>query len=101
MTGIDDIRELLLDAAREFNDELEFKIAVELGGSATLFGHDGVLDSLNLVSFIVAVEQEVAERFGVSVTLADEKALSQSRSPFRSIDALAAHVAARLSESAA
>ncbi|MEO7359687.1 MAG: acyl carrier protein [Gemmatimonadaceae bacterium] len=98
MTGIDDIRELLLDAARELNHELEFKVAVELGGSATLFGRDGVLDSLSLVSFIVAVEQEIADRFGTPVTLADEKALSQSRSPFRTIDALAAHVSARLSE---
>ncbi len=100
MTGNDDIRELLLDAAREFNHELEFKIAVELGGSATLFGHDGVLDSLSLVSFIVAVEQEVADRLGTAVTLADEKALSQSRSPFRSIDTMAEHIAARLAESA-
>jgi acyl carrier protein len=53
-----------------------------------LFGPTGLLDSVGLVSLVLAVEQEVSERFGVAVALADEKALSQRHSPFRSVGTL-------------
>ena len=57
-----------------------------------IFGGEGRLDSLGLVTFIVAVEQKIAETFGTSLTLADEKAMSQKNSPFRSIGALAGYI---------
>lgn len=101
MTNVREITDVLLKAAAEFNQELELKIAVEQGSDAALFGDTGVLDSLNLVSFIILVEQEIADHFDTAVTLADEKALSQRRSPFRTIGTLAEHVADRLSESGA
>ena len=48
-----------------------------------------MLDSMQLVSLILAIEREVEDTFGVAVTLADERALSMKASPFRSIEALA------------
>jgi acyl carrier protein len=53
-----------------------------------LFGADGLMDSIALVSFILDVEDGLRSRFGVSITLADARAMSQSRSPFRKVSFL-------------
>jgi acyl carrier protein len=57
-----------------------------------LVGSESVLDSMHLVSLIVAIEREVEDAFGVAVTLADERALSMEASPFRSIQSLADYI---------
>jgi hypothetical protein len=44
---------------------------------------------MGLVSLIVAVEQGVEDRFGKTVALADERALSRSASPYRTVATLA------------
>lgn len=82
------ILDLILKAADDLNAELDNRIAVEKGKDAPLYGEAGVLDSLQLVSLVVAVEQAIQDKFGKTVTLADEKALSMSRSPFRTIGSL-------------
>jgi acyl carrier protein len=58
-----------------------------------LLGSESVLDSMHLVSLIVAIEREVEDGFGVALTLADERALSMQTSPFRSIRSLADYIA--------
>jgi acyl carrier protein len=57
-----------------------------------LLGSQSVLDSMHLVSLILAIEREVEDTFGVTVTLADERALSMKASPFRSIQSLADYI---------
>ncbi len=54
-----------------------------------LFGPEGVLDSMDLVNFLADVEEEVNERWDADIIVADTRALSRKRSPFRSITALA------------
>ena len=87
-----EIVDLIARIANEFNEQLEFKIAVEQGRDAPLYGRDGVLDSLRLVSFVVAVEQAIEDELGLTLTLADEKAMSQKHSPFRTVGALTDYV---------
>ena len=57
--------------------------------STQLFGHRGVLDSLTLVNLIVVTEQKVQEALNIVITLADERAMSQKNSPFKSVESLA------------
>jgi acyl carrier protein len=57
-----------------------------------LLGSESVLDSMHLVTLIIAIEREVEEAFGVALTLADERALSMKASPFRSIQSLADYI---------
>lgn len=59
-----------------------------------LFGPEGVLDSMALVSLIVALEQALASEHNANVSLADEHALSQRRSPYRTVGTLAAYAVA-------
>ncbi len=79
---------LILEALRGLDRGDGVETAI-LDGDTPLFGSEGVLDSLGLVSLIVAVEQGIEDRFGMGVTLADEKALSQRHSPYRTVRTLA------------
>ncbi|HYP99754.1 MAG TPA: hypothetical protein VER96_13860 [Polyangiaceae bacterium] len=63
-----------------------------------LVGKDAVLDSLGVVSLIVEVEQRVEGEHGASVTLANDKAMSQRNSPFRTVGVLTDHVVAMVAE---
>jgi hypothetical protein len=53
-----------------------------------LVGPRALVKSIQLVSLLVGVEQRLHERFGLDVSLMDEQAMSQSRSPFRSVESL-------------
>jgi acyl carrier protein len=57
-----------------------------------LFGATGLLDSLGLVATIVNIEQRVEAAFHVSIVIADDRAMSQARSPFRTVGGLADYV---------
>lgn len=69
---------------------------LSISGETVLYGPDGHLDSVGLVSFIVALEEAVEEDYGVSLDLTDEKAFSQERSPFRTLGSLADYIAGQL-----
>jgi acyl carrier protein len=53
-----------------------------------LFGSGSKLDSFELVNLVLDVEQEISSRFDVSISLMDERAMSQETSPFRTIQTL-------------
>jgi acyl carrier protein len=91
MAGREAIVAAILETAEEFNESLDVKIDVALGERAPLFGRHGALDSLGLVSFVTAVEQDLADKLEMEVTLADENAMSLRRSPFRNVGRLADH----------
>ena len=69
-----------------------------LSEETRLFGKEGLFDSLGLVALIVDVEQGVSDASGVSITLGDDRAMSQSHSPFRSVGSLADYALMLLSE---
>lgn len=57
-----------------------------------LIGQGAILDSMGLVSLIVDVEQTLDQEFGMTLILADERAMSQKRSPFRSVQSLTDYI---------
>jgi acyl carrier protein len=63
-----------------------------IDGATPLFGPRSIVDSLTLVSLIVDVEQRLNEETGVSLVIADERAMSQERSPFRTIGTLTDYI---------
>lgn len=65
----------------------------EIDEQTRLYGDGGLFDSMGIVSLIVAVEQEIQDRYGRSVALADERALSRSSSPYRTVSTLAQYAA--------
>jgi acyl carrier protein len=85
---------IIYDAIDDLNPSLEVPIAKT--PDTLLFGQGGRLDSVGLVNLVVSMEQSIEDRFGVSVSLADESAVSQARSPFRDVQTLADFASARV-----
>lgn len=81
--------ELIISTAKELNDQDEVDLTSEIRNDTELFGSSGILDSMGLVSLVVAVEQAIDEKYNAAISLADEKALSQRNSPFRTVSTLA------------
>src|ERR1700722_8310520 len=57
-----------------------------------LFGQGGALDSLGFINLIVAAERHLEAALHAPITLADERAMSQKNSPFRTVGALVSYV---------
>ncbi len=63
-----------------------------------LYGGKGPLDSIGLVNLIADVEEKVGREFGKDVILADERAMSQRRSPFARVGTFADYIESLLDE---
>ena len=84
----DIISRLVFDCINQYQEELDNKIDISEGEQTRLFGGNGQLDSLALVSLIVNIEEAIETELGVSLILADEKAMSRRTSPFSRISNL-------------
>ncbi len=86
---------IIIDALKELaadfeNDNIE-NIA-DTDGETILYGMDGILESIELVSLIADLEEIIFDEFGRDITLADEKAMSQNNSPFRTVNSLSDYI---------
>jgi len=86
------ILNILFSAIDDFNEIRPGEAPISKSKDTILFGSGGVLDSMGLVTFIVTSEQKIAEETGISITLADERAMSLRNSPFRTVGTLADYI---------
>ena len=82
----------IADALRGVLTQQSKPVPAALDAGTALFGTNGILDSMGLVTLIVEVEQTLADRFDITITLADDRAMSQRSSPFRSVGTLADYI---------
>ena len=86
-----EIRNLVLRSIEQVNLARRPEARLALDDDAVIFGDGSPLDSLGLVALLIDIEEALYEH-GHSVTLSDARAMSQSRSPFRSVPALVAFI---------
>src|ERR1043166_2170326 len=84
-----ELMSLIVKAVREVGEHGAVPLPSTVDDETPLFGREGFLDSLGLVTLVVAVEQAIEDELGVSVSLADERALSLRKSPYRTVGTLA------------
>lgn len=89
---------LIVTCVRDFRVTLPNAGDVPVEPTTRLFGPSGLLDSLGLVSVIVDIEQRLADEHGLTVSLMDDRAMSQSRSPFRTPETLADYIQGLVAE---
>ena len=90
------IEELIIESVRLLAEDFEID-SLESPNSATLlYGIGGSLDSMALVNLIADIEDAISEKFSISISLADEKAISARHSPYRSVTSLAEAVIERM-----
>ena len=79
-------------AVDELNDQLPKGVRVAKSLDTPLYGKNGNLESIDLVNLIFEVEEKVKDAFGVSITIANERAMSMQNSPFITLGTLTNYV---------
>ena len=92
------IEKIIIETLKELNEELENDSFINPNLKTKLYGIDGAMDSLALVSFIADLEDKISDEFEKDIILADEKAMSQRTSPFRSVETLTNYIQKLLEE---
>jgi len=92
------VESIVIEAVIELNEELECAELESPTNKTKLFGGNGALNSLALVSLVSDLEDRISEEFDKDIVLADEKAMSQRASPFRTVAALTDYIEKLLSE---
>ena len=82
----------ILDSINEYNDGLSKNDQISSDMDSSIYGESSNLDSMGLVSFIVGLELSIEDEFDQSISLADEKAMSQKSSPYQNINSLADYI---------
>ena len=83
-----DIDAIILRALAALNNERPEDQQVPLSATTPLFGVDSEIDSLEFVSVITDVETALNIDHGMSVALADDRALSRRQSPYDTVATL-------------
>ena len=86
------ILQLIYEAIDVLNTQLPQEEYIEKHDGTALFGSGSKLDSLGLINLIVAVEQNIEDEFDITIILADERAMSQKHSPFRTVRSLVDYI---------
>ncbi|MCS6880174.1 MAG: acyl carrier protein [Oscillochloridaceae bacterium] len=93
-----DVMDLIVTTLRDLLAGDPARAGLPIEESTRLYGPEGLLDSLRLVSLVLDLEQEINARLDTAITIADSRAMSQQRSPFRSVGSLADYIVRLLAE---
>jgi acyl carrier protein len=95
----DVVVKIVIESLQTVLEQADEEIPAGIGEDTVLVGPSAVIDSLGVVSLIVEVEQRLEIDHHVSVTLANDKAMSQRNSPFRTVGVLADYALSLIEES--
>jgi len=93
-----EVLEAIYQSLQTLNEERDADDPIEIGPETCLFGEGSDLDSLSLVSVIVDLETLVTDRFGRTISLTDDKAMSHEPVPFTDVTALKNYILFLLGE---
>ena len=79
---------VIFEALEAVNLEREPDDQVSISSLTALFGVDAALDSLEFVSVITDVETAINLEHGLDISLADDRAMTRSLSPYSTVTTL-------------
>ena len=86
---LDQVLKFLLETLNELKNSDEIAADVIIDRGVPLIGDGGVIDSRTLVELLVALEGFIDEQYAAEFDWTSDRALSGTRSPFRTADTLA------------
>lgn len=90
------ILNLVLETVKEIGEDQDNQALINATEETSLFGEN--LDSMGIVFLVTDLESRISDELEVDLTLADERAMSQKTSPFRSVKTLANYVNSLIEE---
>lgn len=97
----DQVLACIYTAVDEANEDREDLPPLARSLDTEIHGSSSSLDSLQLINFLVAIEEGIELDLGCEVMLTDERILSREPSPLGSVRALVGYVEELLGEAAA
>ena len=98
MNIIKNVSDVIYKCIDEVNEQQIVDQPLLKNVNEVIYGNDGKLDSLGLVNLIVSIEEKVENELGIPIVLADERAMSQKQSPFRTVGSLINYIVMLLEE---
>jgi hypothetical protein len=92
--------EAIYRAIDEANQQQEADRKIAKAPGTVLLGDASFLDSVGLINFVIALEQQVEQRLGATVSLTANPDMFSTESPLRSVQTLADFLAQELPPSA-
>lgn len=92
------ITQALYRAIDEINLQLPQENRLDKKPNLVLMGDGGKLDSLAMVNFVVAVEQEIEKEFKINISLMGDLGFEDGENPFESLSALSKRIGLLLSK---
>ena len=94
-----ELLKLVLETVKAVGDERESQALMSATEETLLFGEN--LDSMGIVFLVTDLEERISEELEVNITLADERAMSQRTSPFKSVKTLTKYTQTLINEAQA
>ena len=96
MINTEKVTQSVFDAIDELNGQFPKEERIDKSIDSALFGGEGTLDSLGLISLVTTVEQKIEEDFGITVTLLDDIDVLEDENPFETIKTITDYIASIL-----
>ncbi|QOX65172.1 hypothetical protein FRZ06_18360 [Anoxybacterium hadale] len=92
------VEELIQEAILELNEQLDEDRKISYSEDLKLIGVNAALESISFVTLIAILEDLISDRLGKNILIVNDRAFSQERSPFRSVESLSDYVTGLLHE---
>ncbi len=86
-----EIKQIIFDAIAMANHAREEEDSIPISDDTELYGANGHLDSMGLVSFLIDIEEALLDN-DIEVSLSDERAMSEANSPFQNVESLVNYI---------
>ena len=96
---MEQVLNLVLETVKEIGEDQNNQALIDATEDTRLFGEN--LDSMGIVFLVTDLESRISDELDVDLTLADERAMSQKTSPFRSVKTLAKYANTLIAEAKA
>lgn len=96
---MEQVLNLVLETVKEIGEDQNNQALIDATEDTRLFGEN--LDSMGIVFLVTDLESRISDELDVDLTLADERAMSQKTSPFRSVKTLAKYANTLIEEARA
>lgn len=87
---MNNLLEIVFETVQEIGKDQDNTELLNPNEDTRLFGEN--LDSMGIVFLITDLESKISETFNLQIVLANERAMSQKTSPFRSVKTLTKYI---------
>ena len=94
---LNSVKKIVIDSLMSVLDENGIK-NISVDDNTEIFGSKSIIDSLQLISLIVKIEEDVYDQVGKEIIVVDEAAVIIGNSPFQTVKSLTEFVYKKISE---